>query len=675
MRNFYRKILYLVAFLPFCSWLFAQENDTVVQLKHVNIQAYPYKEVSPAQILKGEELQQLNSHNVADALRYFSGVQIKDYGGIGGLKTVNIRSMGSQHVGVFYDGIQLGNAQNGTVDLGRFSLDDMEMISLYNGQKSQIFQSAKDFGSAGSIYLNTKKPTFIANKKTNLKVGYKLGSIQLINPSIRIEHKISPTLSAALSSELIKSNGIYSFRYRRTDQQGNLLWSEKWKRRDASIEAKRLEATVFGKVENGLWDLKSYNYLSDREIPGAVVKGHDEILTGPTLTDRNHYIQGNFQKKWTGFETHFRGKFAYDYTHYVTRDTTRLMLDNTYVQREIYASTSNLYRINPQWDISFAYDFQYNTLSANLRDFSYPTRYSNLFALATAYQNKHLKAQASLLGTFVQESVKKNAAAPDKNIWTPALFLSYQPFLDKDFHLRAFYKKIFRMPTFNDLYYTEIGYTLLKPEYTTQYNLGLAYNLSTSSGWMKNLSTKLDVYYNEVKDKIVAMPGNNNFRWMMVNLGEVRIKGLDANVKTDFRFRAVDVSTLLTYTFQKAQDYTYETDLNGNSYPSALYKDQIPYTPKHSGSAVVSSAYQNWRLNYSFIYVGKRYNSLRNNIKINEVNPWFTHDISVQKDFKINNYQLRLMAEVQNLLNQQYEVVIYYPMPGTNVRFTIQLEL
>ena len=95
MRNFYRKILYLVAFLPFFSWLFAQENDTVVQLKHVNIQAYPYKEVSPAQILKGEELQQLNSHNVADALRYFSGVQIKDYGGIGGLKTVNIRSMGS----------------------------------------------------------------------------------------------------------------------------------------------------------------------------------------------------------------------------------------------------------------------------------------------------------------------------------------------------------------------------------------------------------------------------------------------------------------------------------------------------------------------------------------------------------------------------------------------------
>ena len=93
------------------------------------------REVIPVQELSGERLQRLNSHNVADALRYFSGIQIKDYGGVGGLKTVNIRSMGTNHVGVFYDGIELGNAQNGTVDLGRFSLDNMESVTLYNGQK------------------------------------------------------------------------------------------------------------------------------------------------------------------------------------------------------------------------------------------------------------------------------------------------------------------------------------------------------------------------------------------------------------------------------------------------------------------------------------------------------------------------------------------------------------
>ena len=103
-----------------------------------------FREVIPAQTLSGKAIEALRSHSVADALRYFSGVQIKDYGGVGGIKTVDMRSMGTNHMGVFYDGIQLGNAQNGQIDLGKFSLDNIEAIDMYNGQKSDIFQSATE---------------------------------------------------------------------------------------------------------------------------------------------------------------------------------------------------------------------------------------------------------------------------------------------------------------------------------------------------------------------------------------------------------------------------------------------------------------------------------------------------------------------------------------------------
>ena len=97
-------------------------------LGEVVVTAERIREIVPAQRLSGQQLQRLSSNSIADALRYFSGVQIKDYGGIGGLKTVNVRSLGSQHVGVFYDGIQISNAQNGTVDLGKFSMDNMRAI-------------------------------------------------------------------------------------------------------------------------------------------------------------------------------------------------------------------------------------------------------------------------------------------------------------------------------------------------------------------------------------------------------------------------------------------------------------------------------------------------------------------------------------------------------------------
>ena len=106
----------------------AVSNDSIT-LGEVTVRARrPFSEIIPGQTLGGERLEAMRSHNVADALRYFSGVQIKDYGGVGGVKTVDIRSMGTNHTGIFYDGIQLGNAQNGQIDLGKFSLDNLEVF-------------------------------------------------------------------------------------------------------------------------------------------------------------------------------------------------------------------------------------------------------------------------------------------------------------------------------------------------------------------------------------------------------------------------------------------------------------------------------------------------------------------------------------------------------------------
>ena len=142
-------------------------SDTTLCIDEIMVvAARTTQEVVPVQMLSGEKLRSLGTHSIADAIRYFSGVQVKDYGGIGGLKTINVRSLGSQHVGVFYDGIELGNAQNGIVDLGRFSLDNMESVSLYNGQKSATLQTARDYASASAVYLQTRKPRF-ANGKSN----------------------------------------------------------------------------------------------------------------------------------------------------------------------------------------------------------------------------------------------------------------------------------------------------------------------------------------------------------------------------------------------------------------------------------------------------------------------------------------------------------------------------
>lgn len=114
-------LLLLAIAIPFLSWGATVEMiapDTMMvdldEFEVVGVQR-PYAEVIPSQRLSGDQLESLNSHSVADAVRYFSGVQIKDYGGVGGVKTVDIRSMGTNPE-VAFDAVWRGRTQETQMD-------------------------------------------------------------------------------------------------------------------------------------------------------------------------------------------------------------------------------------------------------------------------------------------------------------------------------------------------------------------------------------------------------------------------------------------------------------------------------------------------------------------------------------------------------------------------------
>lgn len=629
-------------------------NEVVVTARAVQ------KEIFPVQELSGKQLHQLSSHNVADALRYFSGIQIKDYGGVGGLKTVNIRSMGTNHVGVFYDGIELGNAQNGTVDLGRFSLDNMESVTLYNGQKSAIFQPAKDFGSSGSIYLQTRTPQFEEGKKYNVRASFKTGSFGVANPSVLWEQKLGQRISSSFSAEYLHSSGKYKFTYRM--QEG---YDTTAVRQNGDLNALRVEGGLFGQLKQGYWKAKAYLYNSERGYPGAIVR--NKFSHEDRQWDTNFFTQGTFKKDFTQWYSLLaNAKYAYDYLHYLAdpkKDESLMYVNNHYYQQEVYTSVANRFNLFPWWEASFSADYQFNLLNADLRDFVYPRRHTLLASIATAMRFKQVELQASLLKTFVHDT-SSGTPAPDKQKLTPSFFVSWRPFPQSGLNLRGFYKRIFRMPTLNDLYYTFIGNINLEPEFTTQYNLGFTYSRTFNSTWLRSLEVQTDVYYNEVENKIVATPTSNFFRWTMVNLGNVEIRGVDVALQTGWKIgRDLMVSNRINYTYQRAQDFT--------DPKSEFYGGQIPYIPWHSGSAVVNLQWRSWEANYSFIYTGERYSS-QANIPYNYQLPWYTSDFSVSKGLKVWKGDLKLTLEVNNLLNQQYEVVICYPMPGTNFKLIAQ---
>ena len=627
--------------------------------------AGPHSETIPAQYLEGEELRRLNSNNVADALRYFSGVQVKDYGGVGGIKTVNIRSMGTNHTGVVYDGVELGNAQNGQIDLGQFSLDNIETISLHNGQRSRILQPARDFGAAGAIYMRTKKPAFLPGETYHLRATMRTGSFDLINPSALLELRLSRSVSLSFSAEWLNSSGKYKFRYRRVNPSGETAYDTTATRQNGDINAIRLEANLNGSLRNGEWHAKLYNYTSDRGIPGAIV--NNVWRRGERVGDNNSFAQGSLTLYLNRFATLNSIKYSFYRTHYVNNDDKQIKIDNTYRQKEFYLSSANEYSILPSWRASLSYDFLYNALNTDVYGFAKPDRFTNMVSLATAYSLPRFKAQASALGTFVHDRIQGKPSPADRHAFSPALYLYGNPLRNTDFSLRAFVKKSFRMPTFNDLYYADMGNSDLSPERVTQYNLGANYSHEGPGNVISAARLSADVYYNRVKDKIVAYPKGQQFRWTMLNLGVVDIRGIDlSGLITLNCFRDFYLTLRGQYTFQKAIDVTNPAD--------NYYRDQIPYIPRHSGSAVANVVWRNYSLNYSFIYVGERY-SQQENILYNRLQPWYTSDLSVSGDFRLGRVGLRVLLEVNNLLSQDYDVILNYPMPKRNFRVSLSVEI
>ena len=658
--------------------------DSVQHVREIVVVSKPaMREVVPSQKLNGEMLEKLNTHSVADALRYFSGIQLKDYGGVGGIKTVNIRSMGTHHLGISYDGVALGNAQNGQIDLGQFSLDNIEEITLYNGQKSAIFQPASDFGNAGSIYIRTKEPVFSIHNSQftihnyNLRFRVQYGSSDMLRLSGLWEQKISETVSSSVSAGFLTASGKYKFRYERRYPDGTTAWDTTAVRQNGDIHAERIEANVFGRLNQGSWQVKGYLYNSARGIPGAIV--NNVWRRGERQQDLNTFFQAAYdQNIGEGFSTRWLAKYAYYNTHYVNRDSTQLPVDNRYKQQELYLSTANVLELLPNWSASLSYDFKWNKLDADIYNFAYPTRISNLVSLATAIDYKHLKAQGSILATFINDRTHRhgNLSATDAHgqtrsaslhNFTPALFVNVYPFRGTFFSMRAYVKKSFRMPTFNDLYYTDMGNANLVPESALQYDAGFALNKHFTQGIVRHAEMHFDAYYNTVHDKIVAYPKGQQFRWTMLNLGKVHIKGIDVEAEADFQIGKDLVATARAqYTYQDARDVTDPND--------SYYNDQIPYIPWHSGSAIVGLTYKNWDFNYSFIYAGERYDE-QENIIYNHMEPWYTSDLSIRCKFTVYSLQFTAMAEVNNVLDQDYEVIVNYPMPGRNYTLTLSIEI
>lgn len=666
MQRFFigRASIVLLLYLFSAGQVSAQEKDNTLHQQLSNVEVVEKirpavtRQGSPWQLMDRGSMDRLGLQDLSDAVRRFSGVTVKDYGGIGGLKTISVRSLGAQHTAVSYDGITISDTQSGQVDISRFSLDNIESLVLSIGQTDDIFQTARLYASAGALSIQTEMPDF-RDRPFRLTGRVKTGSFGFVNPSFRYDQKITEIYSFSLHTDWMRADGQYPY----TFTNGTVITEEK--RKNSDITNFRTEVNLYADWKTkGTLRVKGYWFDSERGLPGSVILYND--YHKERLQNRNGFTQALYERELNDcFSWKGQAKFDYAWTRYQDFHSKYIDGEQTdvYTQREYYGSAALLYRPLQTLSFSLAEDFFVNTLDATTPKCPFPTRYTSLTAFSGQYQTSRLTLTGSLLYTYLTEELEIGDAADDRKRLSPALSVSYRLFPDQNLRIRASYQDIFRTPTFNDLYYDRLGNKELDSEKATQYNLGLTWSGTVPGLRLDYLSVTADGYYNRVKDKIVALP--TMFIWKMMNMGRVDIKGVDVNLSSRWclpadMFLQIDGS----YSWQDATDATDQT--------SKVYGHQLPYTPLHSGNMAVSLENPWVNVSWLMTIMGERY-SLAQNIEANRMDSYVEQQISFNRTCRLGRVSARLSAEIINLGNVTYDVIRYYPMPGRSWRIGIMI--
>lgn len=613
----------------------------------------------PVQTVSSSRMTATGAVSLQDALRTFSGVSIRDYGGEGGLKTVDVRSFGAQHTGICYDGMVVSNAQNGTVDIGRFSLEDILDVKLETGGSEDIFRAARLASSVGVLSVRTARPQFDSTG-TGASARIRISSLGSFSPCVSVKQRLGDAWSATLRAEYLTSPGNYPF----VLHNGSLTTNER--RLNSDVENFSGEANLYGDLGlAGDLAVKLSWLTGERGLPGSVVL----YTQNPTerLWDRDLRFSALYTGR-PGKAMRYRAQIGYDcsYNRYVDANPSfPAPEDDRYRQQEISSSFSALWKATDRLGFSISEDFVVNTLWTSLPDCPFPTRESSYTAFSGKYSGSRLTAVATLLVTGMAEQLRDGEDPPMRGRVSPTMSASFRLMENHDLRLRASYKEGFRMPTFNDLYYSKVGNRELEPEKSRQFNLGLAWDENWQDG--SRLSLSADAYCGNVRDKIVAIP--TMFIWRMRNVGEVSLSGLDVSA-------AGTVAGMGDLRLHATLSYSLQNAVNVTSPEAKNYRHQIAYVPRHSGngSIVLESPWLN--VGYVLTAEGKRW-SLDQNMPAYVVDPYADHSISLSRDFKLGakGRLLHLSADALNLAGKNYEIIKYYPMPGRQFRLTIRLTL
>ena len=655
-----RRLLFILPFLFTLSLASVAQNDTIL-LDYVEISASAInnkvQEKAMERKIDTAIMQRLQTAPLSQLLIQHSPVYIKTYGP-GGTASASFRGTTSSHTLVLWNGLQLNSPSLGEVDFSTIPVFFTDEISLQWGSKT----SANSGGLGGVVNIaNNQK----FNEGLILDAKQTYGSFNTWGSYLTLGYSAKNVIARV---KAYRNSSDNDFTYTNIAT----IPHQEMKQKNADFVDYGVMPEVQIRMKNSLLTLVSWNQWSHRNYPQIMPNAFNNVKEFTDNDFSRNFI--SYKYYWNSGRVEVKSAYFHERQNYFLESYTSngnpVSQMNTLNKSDVFRQVADLQQdlfkswklyAKIQWDsenvTSTDYDSDTHVQTygrVSLQDAEHKTRnILSFYAAVDGMIYRDLDLRLTLRNDIVDE---KSAG------FFPTATLVYRMPFVKGLSFNAGYSHNYRNPTLNDLYWNPGGNENLKGEdgKTVDFDINYLYENVNF-----NLDFRTGLYYSKVNDWIQWVPTNYRY-WMPRNVSEVLARGLEAHIKMNYRYAL--------WTFSISGNYVYSHTTDESEYAQQYDTDgkQLIYIPKHHANAFVEVRWKTWNLNYTFEFTGERKTSMNDDEFFAYQLPFYTlHHVSFGKQL----HRFRIEFKINNLLNADYQTILWRAMPGRSYEIYLEFKL
>lgn len=607
---------------------FVIADDVVETDEHILVTANRSQQdsflaLSANQIIRRESIEQLQVTSVSDILKSVAGMHIANQGGAGQVSSVYTRGTNSNHTLILIDGVRVGSATLGAVNLSTVSAQQIERIEIVKGPRAALWGSD---AIGGVIQIFTKQHN---NGEGTVSIG--AGSNGLFQAAASMgfgdqkhQYTLNVSTEKADGFNAYVSDPSNPYDINEPDEDGydrqsiSLLGNSQFYETMSMKLVARFEESDSdfdaSYPDSPCWDDYTKvcpNYYANKQTS----ENYHLRLAGVYQTDKLSLEASIAQSQDQG-ATYGNGIDKGD-------------ADEIKTERDQFSLVGN-YQLTGETGFSFGTDWYEESVSTNTdKDNSTPGfqawSLDKRSVSAVFLQARHQANQFIFEVAGRYDDIEKLGNESNYNA-----SIGYQ--LPENWLVSFNSGTAFKAPTFNDLYWPGSGNPDLRPESSKTHEV-----LVRKSA--ENSLIEISLYDTEVEDLIAWSP-NEFGQWQPANINQAEMQGIDVNYSGSY------------------YDFDYQISLTYVETEDQSTGEELLRRPKFSANYALNYHWQTWLFGTVISYRDEAKDS--GNVDLDDY--WL---VDLTTSYQVNE-TFKVAAKVSNAFNKNYQSALNYQADDTN---------